>query len=210
VPKVQKEMLKYMHLPYAMDSNIQTAPRESFPFALTLENIGPLKEAQIELREGLYGLNGTGKTTVAKALRLLARLDMGAATAGDVIRLVKRPLKHMNRPLAEAERMAGRFVYRTADSELEVRCTPDVRGAKLEIGQWERYVTADELLPAVDKPRIVLFWVAHDSVERNRAEGAHVHGRFADSFNVPRCRNLHLRRRHGAVRRSDRRSEQDT
>jgi len=46
-----------------------------------------------------------------------------------------------------------------------VKCVPDVCGAKLQIGQWERYVTANELLPTVNKPRIVLFWVAHDSVE---------------------------------------------
>ncbi|MFZ8837615.1 MAG: AAA family ATPase [Pyrobaculum sp.] len=133
---------------------------------LTLENVGPLKEASIELGKGLtvlYGLNGTGKTTVAKALRLLARLNLGAATAEDVIRLVKRQLKHMNR--FETEGRAGRIVYRTADSELEVKCVPDVRGAKLRIGQWERYAVANELLPAVDKPRVVLLWVAHNSVE---------------------------------------------
>jgi energy-coupling factor transporter ATP-binding protein EcfA2 len=146
-----------------MNPNAQS----STEFVLTLENIGPLKEASIELIRGLtvfYGLNGTGKTTVAKALRLLARLNMGAATAEDAIRLVRRPLKHVNRSLAEAERMAGRIAYRTADSELEVRCIPDVRGAKLKIGQWERYVTINELLPAVE-PRIVLLWVAHNSVE---------------------------------------------
>jgi hypothetical protein len=157
-----------------MDSNIQTAPqgaRESSAessLALTLENIGPLKEAQIELRGGLtvfYGLNDTGKTTVAKALRLLAKLNLGTATAEDVIRLARRQLKHMNRSLIETERMASRIVYRTADSELEVRCVPDVRGAKLQIGQWERYAATNELLPTVNKPRIVLFWVAHDSVE---------------------------------------------
>jgi energy-coupling factor transporter ATP-binding protein EcfA2 len=137
-------------------------------FVLTLENIGPLKEASIELIRGLtvfYGLNGTGKTTVTKALRLLARLNMGTATAEDVIRLTRRSLRHMNHLRAEAERVAGRIVYRTADSELEVRCVPDVRGAWLRIGQWERHVAANELLPAVDKPRIVLFWVAHDTVE---------------------------------------------
>ncbi len=134
---------------------------------LTLENIGPLKEASIELIRGLtvfYGLNGTGKTTAAKALRLLARLNMGVATAGDVIRLVRRSLRHMNHSLTEAERMAGRIVYR-ADSELEVKCIPDVRGAKLKVGQWERYVSANEPLPTVDQPRIVLLWVAHDSLE---------------------------------------------
>jgi energy-coupling factor transporter ATP-binding protein EcfA2 len=138
------------------------------PLVLTLENIGPLKEASIELGKGLtvlYGLNDTGKTTVAKALRLLAKLNLGVATAEDVIRLVRRSLRHMNRSLAEAERMAGRIAYRAADSELEVRCVPDVRGAKLKIGQWERYVAVNEPLPAVDKPRIVLFWVAHDLME---------------------------------------------
>jgi hypothetical protein len=156
-----------------MDQNgVRTAPqgaRESpaTEFVLALKNVGPLSEAGIELIRGLtilYGLHSTGKTTVAKALRLLARLNMGVATAGDVIRLVKRQLRH--RLSIETEGRAGMFAYRAAGSELELQCVPDVRGAKLKIGhRWERYVTADELLPAVDKPRIVLFWVAHDSVE---------------------------------------------
>jgi energy-coupling factor transporter ATP-binding protein EcfA2 len=131
---------------------------------LTLENIGPLKEASVELIRGLtvfYGINGTGKTTAAKALRLLARLNMGVATAEDVIRLVKRYLRHV----IEKEGKVGRIVYRTTDSELEVRCIPDVRGASLQIGQWVRHVAANELLPMVGQPRIVLLWVAHDLLE---------------------------------------------
>jgi predicted ATPase len=90
-------------------------------FVLTLENVGPLKEASIKLGKGLtvlYGLNDTGKTTAAKALRLLARLNLGSATAEDVIRLARRQLKHMNRSPIETERMASRIVYRTSSPDL--------------------------------------------------------------------------------------------
>ncbi len=90
---------------------------------------------------------------------------MGVATAEDVIRLVRRSLKHVNRLPTEAEGRAGRIAYRTADSELEVECIPNVCGTRLKIGEWERYAATNEPLPTVDKPRIALFWAAHDSVE---------------------------------------------
>jgi len=134
---------------------------ESPIMRLALENIGPLKEARIELGRGLtvlYGLNGTGKTTVAKVLRLIARLNMGIAEAGDVIRLVKRQLRYM----VEKEGV-GRIVYEM-DGTLEISCVPDLRGAKLKVGDWERYVIMGERLPMIDKPRIALIWAAHDAV----------------------------------------------
>jgi len=133
------------------------------PNVLALENVGPLSEAQIELIRGLtvlYGLHGTGKTTVARALRLLALMSAGVATAGDVVKLVKRHLRHVDHPSVEKE--VGRIAYSTADAELEIRCAPNVRGAWLKVGGWERYADMDERLPAVGKPRVVLLWVAHD------------------------------------------------
>ncbi len=159
-----------------MDQNgVQTAPqgaRESptteSPFVLTLKNVGPLSEARVELIRGLtilYGLHSTGKTTVARALRLLARLNAGVATAEDVVRLVKRYLRHVDRSLVGKEDKVGRIVYSTADAELEVWCIPNVRGARLGVGKWENYVTINDPLPAVDKPRITLFWVVHNSVK---------------------------------------------
>jgi predicted ATPase len=54
---------------------------------LTLVNIGPLKETRVELGRGLtvfYGPNASGKTTVARALRLLALMNMGIASVGGV------------------------------------------------------------------------------------------------------------------------------
>jgi hypothetical protein len=167
-------MLKYMCLPYIMNQNgVQTIPqgaREgSEPLlVLTLENVGPLSEARIELVRGLtvlYGLHSTGKTTVAKALRLLALMNAGVATVGDVVTLVRRHLRYVDRPQIEEE--IGRIVYNTNDVGLEVRCAPDVRGAWLKIGRWgwERYVDMNERLPAVSKPRIALLWVAHDSIK---------------------------------------------
>ena len=148
-----------------MNSNSTQAGRGSAesPLVLALKNIGPLKEASIELGKGLtvlYGLNGTGKTTVAKALRFLARLNTGTATAEDAVKLVKRHLKHV---LTEKE--AGMIAYSTADAELEVVCIPDVRGARLRIGEWERHVAMNEKLLKIDKPKIALLWAAHDSVE---------------------------------------------
>ncbi len=137
---------------------------EQAPLILALENIGPLKEARIELGRGLtvfYGLHSTGKTTVARVLRLLAKLNTGTANAEDVVKLVKRQLRYMDRSLVEKEGKVGRIVY---NAELEIRCIPDIRGAKLKIGEWERYVTMDERLPTIDKPKIVLFWITHNSL----------------------------------------------
>ncbi len=159
-----------------MDQNgVQTAPqgaRESptteSPFVLTLKNVGPLSEARVELIRGLtilYGLHSTGKTTVARALRLLARLNAGVATAEDVVGLVKRYLRYVDRSLVGKEDKVGRIVYGTADAELEILCIPDVRGAWLRIGRWERRVDMDERLPAVDRPKIALFWVTRDSIK---------------------------------------------
>jgi len=142
---------------------------------LTLENIGPLNEARIELGKGLtvlYGLNGTGKTTVAKVLRLLTRLNAGIAEAGDVIRLVKRQLRLLDRSLAEKEGV-GRIVYDMDGAALEIRCIPDLRGAKLKVGGWERYVVMGERLPMIDKPKVALVWVAHDAVRLYGVGGTH-------------------------------------
>jgi hypothetical protein len=136
---------------------------------LTLENIGPLDRADLELIRGLtvlYGLSetGAGKTTVAKALRLLVRLNMGVADASDVVGLVKRLLRYMDRSLAEKEGKVGRIVYDMDGAALEIRCVPARHGAMLKIGNWERYVSAGERLPAVDRPRIALVWAAHGAV----------------------------------------------
>ncbi len=157
-----------------MNQNGQAAPQgaregsATESFVLTLKNVGPLSNAKIELIRGLtvlYGLHSTGKTMVARALRLLARLNAGAATAEDVVRLVKRYLRHVDRSLIEKEDKVGRIIYSTADAELEVLCIPNVRGAWLRIGRWERHVDANEQLPAVDRPRVALFWVTHDSIK---------------------------------------------
>jgi len=145
------------------------------PNVLVLENVGPLSEAQVELIRGLtvlYGLHGTGKTTVARALKLLALINAGAATAGDVVKLVNRHLRRADRPSVEKE--AGRIAYSTADAELEIRCAPDVHGAWLKVGrwEWERYVDMDKRLQAVSKPRVVLLWVAHDDTLKLYGVGA--------------------------------------
>ena len=142
---------------------------ESPVLKLTLENIGPLDRADLELIRGLtvlYGLSdtGAGKTTVARALRLLTRLNMGIADAGDVVGLVKRSLRYMDRTLIEKEGKVGRIVYDMDGAALEIRCIPDLRGAMLKIGDWERHASVNERLPAVDRPRIALFWITHDTV----------------------------------------------
>jgi recombinational DNA repair ATPase RecF len=128
------------------------------PLVLALENIGSLKEARVELIRGatvLYGLNGTGKTTVARTLRLLALMNMGVATAKDLMELINRVKKK------------GRIVYEHSGSVLEISCALEERGAWLKFGgvfSGERHVYLDDRLERIDRPRIALFWVGHDSV----------------------------------------------
>jgi len=125
---------------------------------LTLVNIGPLKEARVELGRGLtvfYGPNASGKTTVARALRLLALMNMGVANAGELMELINRVKRE------------GKIVYEDGGSVLEISCALGERGARLKFGgvlSGERRVYADERLNAVDRPRIAMFWILHNSV----------------------------------------------
>jgi hypothetical protein len=61
----------------------------------------------------------------------------------------------------------GRIVYENGGSVLEISCALGERGAWLKFGgvlSGERRVYADERLNAVDKPRIAMFWILHNSV----------------------------------------------
>jgi len=119
---------------------------------LTLENIGPLRGARVELRRGLtvfYGPNASGKTTVARALRLLALMNLGVASAGELMELVNR-------------------AKREGRNTLEINCVLEERGARLKFGGvlgGERRVHADDRLESPDRPRVAMFWILHDSVE---------------------------------------------
>jgi energy-coupling factor transporter ATP-binding protein EcfA2 len=125
---------------------------------LTLVNIGPLKEARVELGRGLtvfYGPNASGKTTVARALRLLALMNMGAANAGELMELINRVKRE------------GRIVYEDGGSVLEISCALGERGAWLKFGgvlSGERRVYPDDRLESTDRPRIAMFWILHNSV----------------------------------------------
>jgi predicted ATPase len=124
---------------------------------LTLVNIGPLKEARVELGRGLtvfYGPNASGKTTVARALRLLALMNMGAANAGELMELINRVKRE------------GRIVYEDGGSVLEISCALGERGAWLKFGGvlgGERRVYSDDRLESTDRPRIAMFWILHES-----------------------------------------------
>ncbi len=125
---------------------------------LTLVNIGPLKEARVELGRGLtvfYGPNASGKTTVARALRLLALMNMGVANAEELMELINRVKRE------------GKIVYEDGGSVLEISCALGERGAWLKFGgalSGERRVYADNRLERTDRPRIDMFWILHDSV----------------------------------------------
>jgi energy-coupling factor transporter ATP-binding protein EcfA2 len=125
---------------------------------LTLVNIGPLKEARVELGRGLtvfYGPNASGKTTVARALRLLALMNMGAANAEELMELINRVKRE------------GRIVYEDGGSVLEISCALGERGAWLKFGgvlSGERRVYPDDRLESADRPRIAMFWILHNSV----------------------------------------------
>jgi energy-coupling factor transporter ATP-binding protein EcfA2 len=125
---------------------------------LTLVNIGPLKEARVELGRGLtvfYGPNASGKTTVARALRLLALMNMGVANAEELMELINRVKRE------------GRIVYEDGGSVLEISCALGERGAWLKFGgvlSGERRVYPDDRLESTDRPRIAMFWILHNSV----------------------------------------------
>jgi len=125
---------------------------------LTLVNIGPLKEVRVELGRGLtafYGPNASGKTTVARVLRLLALMNMGVANAGELMELINRVKRE------------GRIVYEDGGSTLEISCALGERGAWLKFGGvlgGERRVYANDRLEGIDRPRIAMFWILHDSV----------------------------------------------
>jgi energy-coupling factor transporter ATP-binding protein EcfA2 len=125
---------------------------------LTLVNIGPLKEARVELGRGLtvfYGPNASGKTTVARALRLLALMNMGVANVGELMELINRVKRE------------GRIVYEDGGSVLEISCALGERGAWLKFGgvlSGERRVYPDDRLESTDRPRIAMFWILHNSV----------------------------------------------
>jgi energy-coupling factor transporter ATP-binding protein EcfA2 len=125
---------------------------------LTIVNIGPLKEARVELGRGLtvfYGPNASGKTTVARALRLLALMNMGVANAGELMELINRVKRE------------GRIVYEDGGSVLEISCALGERGAWLKFGGvlgGERRVYPDDRLESTDRPRIAMFWILHNSV----------------------------------------------
>ncbi len=125
---------------------------------LTLVNIGPLKEARVELGRGLtvfYGPNASGKTTVARALRLLALMNMGVANAWELMELINRVKRE------------GRIVYEDGGSVLEISCALGEQGAWLKFGGvlgGERRVYPDDRLESTDRPRIAMFWILHNYV----------------------------------------------
>jgi energy-coupling factor transporter ATP-binding protein EcfA2 len=125
---------------------------------LTLVNIGPLKEARIELGRGLtvfYGPNASGKTTVARALKLLALMNMGVANAWELMELINRVKRE------------GKIVYEDGGSVLEISCVLEERGARLKFGGvlgGERRVYSDDRLESTDRPRIAMFWILHNFV----------------------------------------------
>jgi energy-coupling factor transporter ATP-binding protein EcfA2 len=124
---------------------------------LSLSNIGPIKEAVIELERGftaLYGANGSGKTTVARALKLLAKLNNGQAKAEDVTRLINK------------EKRKGTIVYEGQGARRELECELNKVDAFLRINNRSIGVSAGDSLDAIfDKPAITLAWIKGDSVK---------------------------------------------
>jgi energy-coupling factor transporter ATP-binding protein EcfA2 len=126
---------------------------------LTLVNIGPLREARVELGRGLtvfYGPNASGKTTVARALKLLALMNVGVANAGELMELVNRAKRE------------GRIRYEEGGYALEISCVLEERDARLKFDGvlgGERRVYADDRLQSLDRPRVAMFWILHDSVK---------------------------------------------
>jgi hypothetical protein len=92
---------------------------------------------------------------VARALRLLALMNMGIANAGELMELINRVKRE------------GKIVYEDGGSVLEISCALGERGAWLKFGgvlSGERRVYPDDRLESTDRPRIAMFWILHNSV----------------------------------------------
>jgi len=127
---------------------------------IALVNIGPLKEARVELGRGLtvfYGPNASGKTTVARALRLLALMNTYLVEGWELMDVL---YSRMNKE--------GRIVYESGGAVLEMKGT--VKDNKM----WVEFRGAcncsdhlnspdDHLDVIIRRPRAAMFWIRHDA-----------------------------------------------
>ena len=131
--------------------------REPPLLKLSLTNIGPIREAAIELGRGftaLYGANGSGKTSVARALKLLARLNKSQARGMDIIELINK------------EKKEGAIVYEGRGAKQELRCKLNKAGAQLSINKESFRVFAEDRLDVlIENPAITFSWISGDSVK---------------------------------------------
>jgi len=139
------------------DETARSPAKEPPLLRLSLSNIGPIKEAVIEMDKGftaLYGANGSGKTTVARTLKLLAKLNNGQAKAEDVTKLINK------------EKREGVIVYEGEGAREELECELNKVDAFLRINKRSIRVSAGDLLDVVlDKPAITLAWIKGNSVK---------------------------------------------
>jgi ABC-type dipeptide/oligopeptide/nickel transport system ATPase component len=136
---------------------VRSPAKEPPLLKLSLTNIGSIREAAIELLRGftaLYGANGSGKTAVARALRLLAKLNNAQAKGIDILELINK------------EKKEGAIVYEGGGAKQMLGCKLDKAGAQLSFNKESFSVFADDRLDVlIENPAITLAWVSGDSVK---------------------------------------------